>query len=132
LVTVVVVVVVEPLVPAALGAPAPVVAVVVVAVVEAGLSASDLMFASTNDPGASPARKHPVTVTVLSLSACADVDALDDVVGACADSPTAKAAARHVHEIARFIGILLNGMYGSIISRERAAESEPAVMLTGR
>jgi len=113
LTVVVVVVVVVPVVPAAPVVPAvpaaPVVDVEALALVVA-LSLSPLMFASTNEPGASPAFRQPVTVTVLalSLSDCADADALGDVLGVCADKPTAKTAARHVHGIARFIGILLN------------------------
>jgi hypothetical protein len=114
---VVVVVVVVPDVPAVPAVPAvpvvPVVVVDAVALVAALLSL--LMFASTKEPGASPARRHPVTVTVLalSLSDCVEADALGDVLGVCADKPTAKAAARHVHGIARFIGILLKRLSGS-------------------
>ena len=83
------------------------------------------MFASTNEPGASPAFRQPVTVTVLalSLSDCADADALGDVLGVCADKPTAKTAARHVHGIARFIGVLLEESVSRIILRQRVQKA---------
>jgi hypothetical protein len=71
---------------------------------------SALMFSSTNEFGPSPARRHPVRDTV---PACSDCEVADGAgicapvgAGACADSPTAKAAAIHVHENARFIVVL--------------------------